>query len=167
MAKKIESLINAGTLAPDNLMNKIIKEKLSSGESQHGYILDGYPRNITQAKFLSQVNKLTHMIKVNITDDEAIRRNLGRRTCDKCQTVYHLKYNPPKRPDICDKCGGKLIIREDESEKVLQIRLSNYHRFTEPMLEYFKKQGILIDIDGAQSIEKVHQDILKALKIGG
>ena len=109
LGKQVAEIINKGRLAPDDLVNKIIAEKIKSVGGQ-GYILDGYPRNLSQANFLAAKDKLTHVFEIYISDKEAVRRISERRTCSKCQTVYHLKYNPPKNEGGCDKKGKRIKI---------------------------------------------------------
>src|SRR3989338_5549557 len=163
LGKQVAEIINKGRLAPDDLGNKIIAEKIKSVGGQ-GYILDGYPRNLSQANFLAAKDKLTHVFEIYISDKEAVRRISERRTCSKCQTVYHLKYNPPKSEGVCDKDGEALIIRADEREEVVKTRLKNYHQLTEPLLEFYQEQGVYHKINGEQSILKVSEDILKMFK---
>ena len=163
LGKEVGSVINAGHLAPDDLVNKIIAEKIKA-DGQNGYILDGYPRNLKQTEFLDGVDKLTHVLEIDLPDDEAIRRIGGRRTCPKCQAVYHIEYNPPKVGGICDHDGEALIIREDETEEALKKRLATYHQATEPVIDFYKKKGIHHSIDGRPAIERVAEEVMENLK---
>jgi len=163
LGKEVGNIINAGHLAPDDLVNKIVAEKIKA-DGGAGYILEGYPRNLKQAEFLDGVDKLTHVLEIDLSDAEAIRRIGGRRTCPKCQAVYHIEYNPPKVEGICDHDGETLTVREDETEEVLKKRLATYHELTEPVIEFYKKQGILRQIDGRPAIEKVAEEVMENLK---
>jgi len=162
LGKQLAGIMNKGELVSDEMVNQIIKEKIEK-DGKNGYILDGYPRNLSQAEFLDGVDELIYVFEVEVTDAEAIRRISGRRTCNKCQEVYHLEYNPPQVADKCDKCGGELIIREDEQPAVVVQRLKNYHELTEPILKFYKAKNIYYKINGEQSIGKVNVDILKIL----
>lgn len=162
LGKKVAEIVNQGQLVSDELVNEIVVEKIKQ-EGHRGYILDGYPRNLSQAEFLEEVDKLSHVFEIAITDQEAIKRISGRRTCPKCQIVYHLEYNPPKEDNKCDKCGVELIVRDDEKPEVIKERLKNYHNLTEPILDYYKNKGIYYKINGEQPIKKVSQDILAIL----
>ncbi len=163
LGKEVEKIINTGHLAPDDLVNKIVAEKIEA-DRQAGYILDGYPRNLKQAEFLAEHDKLTHVVEIDLPDEEAIRRVGGRRTCPKCQAVYHIEYNPPKIEGICDHDGETLTAREDETEAALKKRLATYHELTEPVIEFYKKQGIHRQIDGRSAIEKVAEEVIRVLK---
>ena len=133
--KKVEGLMNDGILVPDDLVNEIIAEKIEK-DGGRGYILDGYPRNLMQTRFLADKDELTHVLEVDISDKEALRRITGRRTCPKCQIVYHLDYNPPKEQGKCDKCGVELIVRDDEKRETVEKRLATYYSATKPIIEY-------------------------------
>lgn len=162
LGNELRSIINSGNLAPDDLVNKIIAEKIQT-DGQNGYILDGYPRNTAQAEFLSTIDELTHVFEISIPDELAIKRVSGRRTCPQCQTVYHIETNPPTVQNICDKDGATLVIREDETEEALKKRLHTYHDQTEPLLDYYKSKNILHSIDGTQTIPEVNTDVLQIL----
>ncbi|MFH1610403.1 MAG: nucleoside monophosphate kinase [Patescibacteria group bacterium] len=164
LGQEIKSLIDKGIFAPDDVVARIIMEKIEK-EGQNGYILDGYPRSLIQAEFFNNKEKLTHVLEIYISDDEAIRRVTGRRTCTKCETIYHTEFLKPKQEGFCDKCGGQLVVREDESEETLKIRLNTYHKTTEPLVDYYTNQGILIKINGEQSIEDVKKEIFKKLNL--
>lgn len=164
MGKKLAKMMNQGILVPDEVVNQIVFEKIDK-EGKSGYILDGYPRNLDQAEFLDKKEQLTHVFEIYISDKESLRRFLGRRTCEKCQTVYHTEYNPPKEEGVCDKCGGKLVIREDETEEALAKRLDSYHKLTEPMIEFYKDRQVHHKINGEQSIPDVTEEILSQLSI--
>jgi adenylate kinase len=163
LGREVEEIINSGQLVSDGIVNKIVRDKIEA-DGRGGYILDGYPRNLEQAKFLAGVDDLTHVLEIDLPDEEAIRRIGGRRTCPKCQTVYHIEYNPPKVEGICDKDGEKLMVRDDEKEEVLKTRLATYHKLTKPLIEFYKNKGVHYKIDGRPAIGEVFVEVNKNLK---
>jgi adenylate kinase len=165
LGKKIESIINQGNLVPDDLALDLLTKKLSGADCSKGFVLDGYPRNIAQAKFLDEIVKLDYALEINLPDEESIQRISGRRTCSNCGYVYHLKYNPPKNEEVCDKDGSKLIIRNDDQPEVIKKRLAVYHNETEPIRGYYEQQGIYLAVDGLPPIPEVTQEIFSKLGI--
>lgn len=161
IGKTIEPFVKKGELIPLEINNQLLEQRLKQKDAQAGFILDGYPRNITQAKYLDKITDLTHAIEIDISDQESIERLGGRRTCKKCAAVYHIKYNRPKKGNICDKCGGELFIRDDDYPDAIKQRLEIYHKDTEPILDYYKKKGILYKIRGEQNIKDVNKDVIK------
>lgn len=155
--------INQGKLVPDKITNQVIAKRLKKKDIARGFILDGYPRNLNQARNLDKLVLLDYVFEVVLPEKIAIERISGRRNC-VCGQIYHLKYNPPKKEEICDKCGKKLFIREDEKPKVIKQRLKIYHKRTKPLVEYYQKRGILVKIDGKPPISQVSKQILEKLK---
>jgi len=162
---RAEKFMNQGILVPDDMMKIIVSDFMSESVVDRGYVLEGYPRNIDQAKFLDQVADLTHVFEVFISDNEAVRRITGRRTCPSCQKVYHIQYNPPEKNESCDNCGVRLEIRDDDREEAVRVRLGNYYERIEPIINFYKKQGIHHKVNGEQPIAKVAQDIAAVLNI--
>lgn len=162
LGKELKSLIDAGYLVSDELVNRIIAEKIQA-EGQKGYILDGYPRNLAQAEFLASKDDLTHVLEIDLSDEEAIRRVGGRRTCPACQRVYHIEYNPPEVEGLCDNDDESLAIRDDETEESLKKRLAIYHEQTEPVIEFYKAKNIHHKIDGRPAIERVFEEVMSKL----
>jgi adenylate kinase len=156
---EVDTIVNSGKLVPDELTVKILKERISKEDCKNGFILDGFPRNISQAKALDSITKVDKIIEISITDDEAVKRIGTRLSCKKCGSVYNLVTNPPKVANTCDKCSSPLIQRADDTEESLRKRLQIYHDETEPILEYYSSTKI----NGDQSIENVTKDILKEL----
>ncbi|MFH0853886.1 MAG: adenylate kinase [bacterium] len=155
-----QNFINEGKLVPNDFTNNLVKDRISWRDARRGFILDGYPRNTAQADFLSGIASLDKVFEVYISDGESLSRLSERRSCRKCGAIYHLKYNPSTEEGVCSKCGGELYIREDDKEDKIKERLRIYHEETEKLIEYYRDKGILIRIDGEQSIEKVHEDIM-------
>ncbi len=160
--------IDQGCLVPDDLVNDIIAERLSKGDLAKGFLLDGYPRTIKQVhafeKILEKVKiKLDCVINLVINEKALTKRITGRRVCPNCKAIFHIETKKPKQDGICDHCNSELTIRKDDNEESLKIRLDAYHESTMPILEYYRKQNILVDIDADQAKELVLNDILKAL----
>ncbi len=156
--------IKEGKLAPDRITNELVEKRIKESDAARGYILDGYPRNINQLEAYLEFDKPTHAILINLSDEEAVKRLGGRRTCEGCGKIYHIEYNPPKVADICDECGGSLVQREDDKPEAIKERLRVYHEDTEPMMKKFKEMGILKEVDGGGSIDEVYKKVREAIE---
>jgi adenylate kinase len=168
IGKKAFEYIDKGELVPLNIVTELFKQHLEKIGIERGGIIEGYPRNRKQAELLEEFFPLDKVILLNISDQEAIKRLTGRRTCSnpKCQAIYNIYTAPkPKKENICDKCGSRLEQRSDATEEAVKKRIEIYHKETEPLIEFYKNKGILIEINGEQSIEDVQADIRKQLKI--
>src|SRR3989344_5377528 len=161
LRKEIDSYITVGYLVPDELMLKVLKERLSLEDCKKGFILDGYPRNLVQAKKLDEITSIDEVIEIQISDEEAVIRAIYRVTCGKCGEGYNTKTNPHKRAGVCDKCNGVLTKRADDNEQAMLKRIEICHKETEPILKYYDS----VRINGEQKIEKVTEDILATLEI--
>lgn len=166
---KAQGYMNRGELVPDEVIHDIIVERLSQDDIDAGFLFDGYPRTENQAIDLDEIlkqldKKIDCVINLNIEDEELIKRITGRRLCPACGEIYNIYFNPSKQEGKCDKCGADLIQRKDDNLESLQVRLSEYHRNTQPVIEYYEKKGIVRHIDAAQAIEKVFEDINKELE---
>lgn len=165
---KVKQIIAKGELVPDELTTKLVEERLSQKDCKKGFLLDGYPRNIKQAEDLKQILnnlniKLDVALNIDVADDIIIERIAGRRICKTCQASYHIKYNPPKKDGICDFDGGQLYQRNDDKEDVIKNRLKVYYEQTYPLFEYYKKENILKNVNGNQSLDNVFNDIKSVL----
>lgn len=165
---KAKEYIDKGLLVPDELTVAIVKDRLSEKDCQEGFLLDGFPRTVNQADALDIELKnlnyeLDHVINIDVEKEELINRAVGRRVCKDCGATYHIKFNPPKKENICDVCGGELIQRKDDTVETVTKRIEVYLEQTEPLIDYYGKKGILINIDGKQDIDKVFEDIVTAL----
>ncbi|RKY30324.1 MAG: adenylate kinase [Candidatus Omnitrophota bacterium] len=164
LGKKAKEYMEKGELVPDSIVTEVIKERIKMDDCKNGFILDGYPRNRKQAEILDGIlendNKL---LAVNlVADDEfLVKRLANRRVCEKCGAIYHLINMPPKKPGICDICGGKLIQREDDKEEIIRNRLKVYKKETAPLLDYYKEKGVLKEVRGDQELEKTVSQIEK------
>jgi len=163
LKKKIEKKTDKGELIGNRLMFKILEKRISEEDCKHGFILDGYPRNLKQAKTLDKRIEFDNIIEIHVSDKTAIKRLTGRRECPKCGRGYNLnvKSLKPKKDEKCDKCKVKLTKRRDDNEKAIKERLKIYHKKTAPILKKYKKR--LIRINGEQSIKKVASEIMKKL----
>ncbi|MDI6888280.1 MAG: adenylate kinase [Methanocellales archaeon] len=161
-----KSYMDRGELVPDQILIGIIRDRLSSPDCSKGFILDGFPRTKTQADALSSIlhrlnQKLDGVINLEVPKEEVIARLSGRRACKSCGANYHIQFNPPKEEGKCDECGGQLYQRDDDKEEAIQNRLKVYQRQTETLIKYYKKEGLLIPVDGAKEISTVFEDLCK------
>ncbi|PIU04002.1 adenylate kinase [Candidatus Shapirobacteria bacterium CG08_land_8_20_14_0_20_39_18] len=170
--RQIADYVNQGIIVPDELTNQLIEQSLVDENISKGIIFDGFPRRLSQGQWLdeqlvkknSQIDKLILLI---LSTEETIRRLSARRICPKCGRNFNLITVPPKNDELCDDCGLKLITRDDETSEAITKRLEEYHTETDPMIEYYRKQGKVIEINGEQPVEKVFSDILEALASQG
>jgi len=149
---------------PDEVLIGIIAERLESGEADHGFILDGFPRTVPQAEALDSKlhelgRSLSAAVLIDVSDEEIVRRISGRRVSTKDGHVYHVEFNPPKEEGVCDIDGSELIVRDDDKPDVVRHRLDQYHEKTAPLVDYYKKQGLLNRIDGTQDPDLVGESI--------
>lgn len=163
LGKAVKAMLDRGDLVQDELTNELVKERLSKPDCAGGFILDGYPRNLSQAEFLLSYQEITHVLEIWISDKEAVKRISGRRMCS-CGMSYHLEYNPPKVAGVCDRCGGRLFFRDDDTEEAVKQRLKIYHNETESMISFWRKYDIHYKINGEQKISAVTKDVIKILK---
>lgn len=162
---EIKKQMDSGGLVSNAIVDKLVKNRLIKDDLKNGFIFDGFPRIRIQAKILATLTTITNVIVVEISDAEAMRRLSGRRTCPKCGKVYHLEFNPPKTAGLCDDDQEKLIIRTDDTPEAIHERLKIYHEETEEVIEYYEEQGLVIHINGEQSIEDVRKEIFQKLKL--
>ncbi|PIW36879.1 MAG: adenylate kinase [Candidatus Kerfeldbacteria bacterium CG15_BIG_FIL_POST_REV_8_21_14_020_45_12] len=156
---KVESIINSGSLVPDEVTNQLVKERLELEDCLDGFVLDGYPRNEVQAVALDEVSTLTHVIVIEIPDEESISRISMRRTCSNCGMTYHLQSKPSKVEGVCDSCGSELVQRDDDKPEAIRHRLNIYHQETEPLIKRYEDRGVLHRIDGRGSIDAVWERV--------
>lgn len=166
LGKKVEKYVLSGALVPNQITNQLVKEELKKSKYKKGIILDGYPRDVAQARFLEKLIKIDYLILINISQKETIKRLGGRRVCT-CGENYHILYKKPKKDMRCDKCGKPLIQRKDDYPQAIKARLKIYNNETKPIIDFYKKQGKLIKIDGEKPIKKVFVSILQEFKKKG
>lgn len=165
---KAKSYMDKGELVPDDVTIGMLLDRIGDDDCKNGYVLDGFPRTIPQAESLTRAlaerdERIDYALDINVPDDNIVKRMSGRRACPKCGSTYHVVYAAPKLENICDKCGAELVIREDDKPETVKERLNVYHKQTEPLISYYKNEGILREIDGTQELEKVFQDIISIL----
>jgi adenylate kinase len=153
LAKTVRSYVEAGLLVPDDVTLKILKRLLLEVPSGHGFILDGYPRNIAQAEELDKITKIDVVLQLNVPDWIIIERLAGRRICKNCGTVYNLRFLKPKFDEICDKCGGTLYLRQDDNPTVIKMRLVIYERQTSPLMRYYKGKKVPFIVHKSESLQ--------------
>ena len=163
LGQTAKSYIDKGELVPDELTVEMVEKRLEEPDCQKGYILDGFPRNVNQAKKLSEYQKLDHVILIDVDEQESIRRISNRRSCPKCGKIYNILTMPPKNEGVCDIDGETLIQRDDDKSDAIKKRLELYHEQTKPILEYYKEKGKVIEIDGSLAPKQVSEEILSHL----
>ncbi|MDR1029630.1 MAG: adenylate kinase [Treponema sp.] len=162
---KVKAIIEEGKLVDDETTILLVKERLDQQDTQAGYILDGFPRTISQAEALAGFSAVDKVVNFDIPDAAVLERLSGRRVCRKCGMNFHITFNKPKQEQVCDACGGELFIREDDQEGAIRKRLEVYREQTLPLIEYYRNQGLLVDIDAQGLIDTVVANFKKALGI--
>ena len=168
LGREAKTYMDAGDLVPDEVICKVIMERVDSPEAADGFLLDGFPRTLGQAEALEgalerRSRRLTAALMIDAPDEEVIRRLSGRRICVKNQHLYHVEFDPPKREGVCDQDGSRLIQREDDKPETVKKRLNIYRQQTEPLAEHYEKIGILRRFDGARPPTEVHDHIRAAV----
>lgn len=164
LGRKVQGIMEKGELVPDSLTVELVEERLAQADAQNGYILDGFPRTIAQADALASFQKIDMAINFNTSDEVVIRRLSGRRVCRSCGAIYHVENMPPKVKGKCDKCGGELYTRDDDTIESIKNRLRVYKDQTEPLIEYYRSKGLLRDIDSSTSPEESFSQIKSLLE---
>ena len=168
LGKKAKSFMDQGLLVPDELTVDLVMDRIQKEDCKNGYILDGFPRTIPQAEALDQAlkalgDKLDYAIEVDVPDENIVKRMAGRRACVHCGATYHIVHAPTKVENICDVCGGDLILRDDDKPETVTKRLTVYHNQTKPLIDYYKEEGILATIDGTADLEDVFKAVVAIL----
>jgi adenylate kinase len=148
--------MEAGELVPDAVVNEIVKTALRSAD---GYVLDGYPRNLDQAEYLSEITDLDAVVFLDVSNAELVDRLTGRRVCDDCGDNYHVEFSPPENEGVCDGCGGELIQRDDDTEDTVRDRLEVYEENTAPVVDHYREKGVLVEVDGEETPDEVFEEI--------
>ncbi|SHH49882.1 Adenylate kinase [Thermosipho atlanticus DSM 15807] len=169
LGKKVEEILKKGDLVPDDLTISIVKERLSHEDCKKGFILDGFPRTVDQAKALDEIltslgRELGYAVYFEVSEDIVVKRITNRRICKKCGKIYNLITLPPKIDGKCDICGGELYQREDDREEVVRNRYKVYMNNTYPVIEYYQKQNKLFTIDGASGVDSVIKEVLNIIR---
>lgn len=168
LGKLMKDYVVHGVLAPDEVVNAVVNKRLKEAvKFDKGFILDGYPRNVEQAESLDRLVKINLAIQIKISDRESIRRLEGRRHCPYCRAIYHLKDVPPAIAGKCAQCGHALVRREDDKEAAIKTRLAAYHFMTEPLASYYRQRGVLLSVNGEQSIQFLFEELTRKMaKLG-
>lgn len=169
LGMEAKSYMDEGALVPDSVTIGIVRERLSQSDAKDGFLLDGFPRTVEQAEALNEIMdefgaKIDRTINVDVDEEELINRLTGRRICEVCGTAYHLVFNPPKQEGVCDLDGGKLYQREDDNPETVANRLEVNLKQTQPLLDFYKDQGILLNVDGSKDIDDVFVEIDEILQ---
>lgn len=169
LGMEAKEYMDKGQLVPDELTVRILLDRVANEDCKNGYVLDGFPRTIPQAEVLdTEVKKLGETVdfavNVDVPDENIVKRMGGRRACVKCGATYHIEHVPPKTEGICDTCGSELILRDDDKPETVKNRLNVYHEQTQPLIDYYEKQGILHTVDGTRDMDVVFADIVKILE---
>lgn len=165
LGKEAKTYMDAGQLVPDELTVKILLDRVAKDDCKNGYVLDGFPRTIPQAKVLDEAltklgEKIDFAIDVDVPDENIVRRMGGRRACVTCGATYHIEHVPPKAEGICDTCGSELILRDDDKPETVSNRLKVYHDQTQPLIDFYTEKGVLKSVDGTVDM----MDVFAAIK---
>ncbi|MEG2813608.1 MAG: adenylate kinase [Oscillospiraceae bacterium] len=168
MGKLAKGFIDKGQLVPDDVVVKMLSERIEKPDCKDGFILDGFPRTVPQAQALDEIllktkKTITKVIDIEVSDLAITNRLSGRRVCEKCGAPYHTKFKPTKVADICDKCGGNVVLRKDDEVETVKSRLVAYHKQTEPLKDYYTAQNKLFVVEGQESIDETSKLCLKAV----
>jgi adenylate kinase len=168
LGEKAKTYMDKGMLVPDELVVDLVVDRVAKDDAKNGYVLDGFPRTIPQAEALDKAleaidEKVDYAVNVEVPDENIVNRMAGRRACVSCGATYHLVHIPTKLEGICDTCGSELILREDDKPETVQKRLEIYHEQTQPLIEYYTKKNILVEVDGTKDMAEVFSAIVKVL----
>lgn len=169
LGKKAKGFMDQGLLVPDELTVELVKDRIQKDDCKNGFLLDGFPRTIFQADALEEAlnsmeQHLDCVINIQVSSDLLIQRAVGRRVCKDCGQTYHMSFNKPEKEGICDKCGGELLQRKDDAEETVSKRISVYQEQTEPLIDYYTKKGIIININGEEPISEVGKQIIAKMR---
>lgn len=169
LGKLAKEYVDAGKYVPDDVTNAMVKDRLAQDDCKKGFILDGFPRTADQAEALSAMLPdiglhLDAVVKIEVPDSLLVERAVGRRVCRSCGATYHVKFNPPQAEGVCDKCGGELYQRSDDTAEKLTVRLQEYHSKTGTVLAYYQQKGLVRVVDGDQPVDVVYEAIQRAVK---
>jgi len=168
LGKEAKGFMDRGDLVPDNVVIGLVEEKVGTPECAKGFILDGFPRTVPQADTLGtllttkelSLDRVVHFV---VPREEVINRLSGRRSCSQCPAVYHVEFVPPKRDGVCDECGGELVQRSDDRKETVESRLTVYEEQTSPLIDYYRKNNVLAELNGSGSVDDVHERLLALL----
>lgn len=170
LGRLAKGYMDRGELVPDDVTERMVAARLAQPDAGHGFVLDGFPRTVSQAEALDEIlhginRKVTGVIHLEVGDDEIVRRLSGRRICRQCQAPFHLLFKKPRREGICNHCGGPLYQRDDDKAETILVRLKNYHRQTEPLITYYRDAGVLTEVKGEGELTAIRAAMLAAVKL--
>lgn len=169
LGKEAKGHMDRGGLVPDTVVLGLVNERIRQSDAQRGFLLDGFPRTVGQADALDDMLKqqgkaINHVVCLQASNDELVRRLTGRRTCAKCSAPYHVEFKPPRQANVCDTCGGSLYQRDDDKEEAIRVRLITYDKQTKPLIDHYERRGLLRPVDGLGSVDGVRSSIQRVLK---
>jgi adenylate kinase len=159
---KVKAIIDSGKLVDDETTTALVKERLAHADAQKGYILDGFPRTIPQAESLALFSQVDKVVNFDIPDPVILERLSGRRVCRACGVNHHVVFSKPKQDGVCDTCGGELYTRDDDKPQAIQKRLEVYRQQTEPLIDFYRAKGVLVDVDASPAVNEVVANFKKA-----
>ncbi len=168
LGMKAKTFMDQGMLVPDEITIGMLMDRIHEEDCKNGYVLDGFPRTIPQAESLTEALKgmgeaIDYAVNVDVPDENIVSRMGGRRACVACGATYHVEFNAPKTEGVCDTCGEKLVLRDDDKPETVQKRLNVYHEQTQPLIDYYQNAGVLKEVDGTKNMEAVFLDIVSIL----
>ncbi len=163
-----KSAMDAGELVPDAIVIEMVREKLGEPDCANGFVLDGFPRTVPQAEELAKIlkaagSRIDRVINFQVPREEILKRLSGRRSCPRCQAVFHVDFAPPRKPGLCDRCGEQLIQRNDDRKETIEARLKVYEEQTAPLIAYYDQKRLVSNLDGSGSVESVHERLTALL----
>lgn len=163
LGSQVREIMEAGELVSDELVAEIIESRLTEKTESKGFILDGYPRNVSQAGYLSSISghMLVRVINIAVAEDQVVKRLSGRRFCSSCGKIYNIHFSPATVPEICDDCGSKLVQRADDTKEVISERLRVYNDQTRPVVDYYRSAGSYCEVDGNWAPDEVHEEVAR------
>ncbi len=167
IGQKAKEFMDKGELVPDEIVIEMVKERISQQDCEKGFILDGFPRTLNQAKMLKEIIPMDVVINLNVPDEIVVKRLSSRVTCRECGNIFNILYAKPKQEGICDKCSGELYQRDDDKEEIIQKRLETYKRETQPLIDFYNDLGLIANVkitDIDQTVEELVQKVLNALE---
>ena len=163
LGKELKKFTEKGNLVTDDLVIRLLESRINKKDCSNGYILDGFPRTIAQANALEKITEIDNVLLLDCSEKTVLQRLVGRRNCNKCGAIFHVINMPPKKEGVCDKCGGKLFQRGDDQEKTIKNRLKVYKRKTAPLINFYKKKGLLKKVNANNTLDIAFKDIINAL----
>lgn len=165
VGNEAKSYIDRGALVPDSMVVEMVQERLKSDDCKNGYILDGFPRTLSQAEIMEHLPILVDLVlEIHVDEEIIVERLSGRRECKVCGATYHIHDNPPKEEGVCDKCGGPLIRRKDDVPEIIRNRIKVYNEQTEPLKNYYKAKGLLVSVKGREKVADTTKAVMEAIR---